>query len=566
MFRQFGAGPDEISLYNSNAQLQAYLKTQGIKNKADFARLSDDEQAQKIEDFNIASGKTQKDLLKAQEFKQERDAFLSPEVTEDYDYDKVGQALMSCKTVNQCQKFDSDDIRYELERRGFTNGGNSKYQLKAIDDLSPGERAEIGTGRRWNANGEPDRNGQYYRFPYDFWNRTTKPDLIKILLGHNKKLAKMSRLREKFASSTKGARGAFPSESTNPHMYDSKTGLLKQKHLTVDHHGLTAFDIKGDRWRVHWHPFNGPNSVGYAEWKRDVTQVPLGTQKLSGVFELDSRGLPKIDQLNYIDHIGKVHQDKKDNFWQVQIVRKKNAKNKKSQAPEFAAKNRDGSIKLQWGKYDPKLNMDSKVDMPKKKFATPLGLYTYDQLMKMPLDNILKMMIVLELADESPANAKKMMKYGVGPFDPTAMHKGRLSGRQQQNMVKGKRKTTSSLPMEKKILEEKKLFEDMPNCEYPEPPNRCYSDSYIPGTCVPDEKMCFDSRLRNKYVDYVQRKYPKKAGELISKSAGDHEYVTKKDLREVYANIADSANDSEITSGSVSGPEGLMEAIRAQNN
>lgn len=499
MFRQFGSGPDEISIFNASADFQAYAAAQGVDSLSKFKALPNEQQEQLLEDYNLSKGRLTQDELAKQGGPSTREQGTAPFRTTP----TAAQAMMSCKTVNQCQKYDSDDIRHELERRGFTNGGSSKFVME------DGKKVEA-----------------------DFYERTTKPDLIKILLGHNKRLAKENRLQSKFESSMKGARGAFPSESTNPHMYDPKTGLLKEKFLTVDHHGLTAYNIKGDRYRVKWTPF-GPNGGGVATWEKDEDQVPYGTQTLRGVYELDSRGLPKLSQLSYVDDLFKVHRDKKGNLWQVHVARKN--KRSKSMAVTNAKKNRDGSPKLVWGKYDPTLNMDSKAGSDdKKKFVTPLGVYSYDQLMKMPLDNILKMMIVLELADESPKYAKKMADLGVGPFDRSAMTKGRLTGRQQVPMVKGKEKESSALNYEDKMLEEKAYkLSKFPECEYPQPPHRCYTDSYIPGTCVPDEKMCFNPKLRDPYKAYVQRK-GYRADWAIQASEDASQYVTEDDIRAMY--------------------------------
>lgn len=471
----------------------------------------------------------------------------------------VSQALLACKSANQCQKYDSDDIRYELERRGFTNGGSSKYEFRPLSELPAGEAARR---TKYDANGNLDENGQYYKKEADFYNRTTKPELIRILLGHNKRLAKETKIRGKLESSLKSARGAFPSESSNPHMYDPKTGLLKEKYLTIDHHGLTAYDIKGDRYRVEWTPF-GPNGGGLAAWKKDEEQAPYGTQQLRGVYELDSRGLPKLSQLSYVDDLFKVHQDKKGKLWQVHAARKN--RKSKSMAISNVKKNSDGTPKLVWGKYDPTLNVHEKVESTKKKFVTPLGVYTYDQLMKMPLDNILKMMIVLELADESPKYAKKMMDLGVGPFDPSAaaassMTRGRLTGRQAVPMVKGKEKERSTLKADDKMLQEKKYKQSgFPECEYPQPPHRCYTDSYIPGTCVPDEKMCFNPKLRDPYKAYVNRKGYRADWAIDASEGKNHQYVTEDDIRAIYETAA-----APRTAGpSNTGPAGLAEAAAA---
>lgn len=534
MFNQTGGltiDPDQF--YNATATFREYVSDAGL----DWNTLS---AMEKIQTYNAFNNTRKIDEVSGVDSEGARVARDNAGVTigalkeEDLAADPV---MVACNSASACNKFSHVDIVNELKRRGARNGGPFKYVMVHKSDLeypSPGARtydrvggedlSKAPAGLRYGKPADPNdpRNryftpnaegdGEYYRVMADFNDKTTKPQLVKVLLGSNKQIARASaaRARMKGTKGLKHGKGAFPSEATNPAMYDYRTGLLKEKHLTIDHHGLTAFDYNKNKYVVKWIPFNGPgNFSGSARWERYTEGTPnaaiIGKLMLRGIFDLDNKGLPKIGQLNYDEHLGMVHQDKNGKWMQVQCIRKNN-KNK-SISPSNCKRNKDGSIKIKWAPYDATLFTPGEVELQKeKKFITPLGVFTYDELMKMPLDKILKMMIVLELMDESPKYAEKLSALGVGPFAPERLS-GALPGRTAGHTAakKGTPKTTTTLSRIARVNEEKKFNEyGLPKCEFPNPPFRCYTDSYIPGTCVPDESMCFKQGLRAPWRSFMQ--------------------------------------------------------------
>lgn len=544
MFQQRGGlSIDPDVLYKKNPSFKSYADGTGVN----WGTASNLQKAQLASDFSNYMAAQGADVASGVDIEGARLDRSGPAV-EANAFNKEAMladpAMVACKTAASCKRdYSEKDIVNELDRRGFRDGGRYKYVMVHKSDIDgipsgktysgPASVAALPAGKRYAEPDinqfRPDDNGEFYRVRADYNDKTTFHQLVSILLASNKRISKQAQAREKFSSRTgklRYARGAFPSETTNPAMYDPKTGLLKENFLTMDHHGLTAYDFKGDRYRVEWTPF-GSNGGGKAKWvpyqEGAMAETMSGLHQLRGVFDLAANGLPKITQLND-SHLGKFHKDKNGKLWQVQC--KKRGKT--------CLRKRDGSLQLKWGKYDPKATAIQKVEERKKKFITPLGVFTYDQLMKMPLDNILKMMIVLELMDESPKYAMKMQKLGVGPFSKDGMLAA-LPGRQRATMVKGAPKSKTALDdMARQLQEKKYLQAGLPKCEFPEPPYRCYTDSYIPGTCVPDEAMCFKPGLRKPWKDYMDRKYPGKMDWAETASANASQFVTEKDIEQMY--------------------------------
>ena len=73
------------------------------------------------------------------------------------------------------------------------------------------------------------------------------------------------------------------------------------------------------------------------------------------------------------------------------------------------------------------------------------------------------------------------------------------SGRQ---VIKFNFKVRNKLNSQTKASEEIKYNEaGLSKCELPQPNIRCYSDSFIPGSCVPDEKICYDNKYRDGWLN-----------------------------------------------------------------
>jgi hypothetical protein len=282
-------------------------------------------------------------------------------------------------------------------------------------------------------------------------------------------------------------------------MYDDKTGLLKEIHLTQDHHGLSAYDFKGDKYQVVYEPaLNGFG--GDAKWVKssNVLDTPglIGTapEMLTDFYVLDKRGLPKVEQLNYFYDYGKGYKDKKGKTW---ILTCGNRKNKKSWSihPSNCIPKKDGTFQMKWEPADGKKPW-SKAEVPKgpedRKFFLPDGsVVTGNQLNKLSLEEIWRMMMLLELMEQGPAYAQKLKSLGLGPYAPdgaAALGVGQIPG-----TLKSGRKQ-SLLDGQERADEEKRFAEaGLDTCEFPNPGIRCYSDSYIPGACVPHEGICFNS-------------------------------------------------------------------------
>ena len=374
---------------------------------------------------------------------------------------RIAQALMSCSTENECDRFGKDDIIAELRRRGFS---------------------EVTAPRELEAD--------------EFRPSAYKPELIKILLNHNKRIAAVAQAKmRQTKTGLRYTQGALPSEATNPSMYDTKTGLLKEQYLTQDHHGLTAYDFKGDKWVVKYEP-KLKGFGGDAKWHKYADEMGTGHEigknpdLLVGFYLLDKRGLPKVEQLNYLYDYGKGYKDKKGKTW---ILTCPNRKNKKSFSihPSNCVVKKDGTFTMKWEPADGKKPW-TKTAIPEgpedRKFFLPDGsVVTGKELNKLSLEEIWRMMMLLELMEQGPNYQKKLKELGLGPY----AHKQDMSGLPGQ--MKTTRRSTVLDPTERIEEEQKYVAAGLPKCEFPNPGFRCYTDSSIPGACVPHEGICFNS-------------------------------------------------------------------------
>lgn len=434
---------------------------------------------------------------------------------------KLKSPLFHCSTYEECSRFDRDEIKRELVRRGFFDGG--EYDVAYVTDKQLEENptkavlADDGTNKVVEA---------------DFNNDSTQPELIRILLAANKREHAKLAHQSKVAQRGDKLQGALPSETTNPYMYNSRNGLLKEEYLTQDHHGLTAFDFKGDKYRVEYKPkLNGYG--GNATWVRERGTTPLPSMMLEGYYPLDQRGLPKLTKLNYFQHRGKVHKDKKGNFWQVHCAPSamKNKKSKDMSANNCQA-NKKGEIPIVWGKFDPELTFDESQAPSdgKKKFRIPgySKEFTFDDLNKLDLNEVLKILVTLELISDMPKLTEKATDMGIDIFGDQLLAEGM---KKSTPLVKGK-KVTGSMRTPQEMAFEEKLFReaDLGECgKDGRPPIRCYSDTFIPGACVPHESICMKRKHRpfwmksDKYGSKeVEQTFSKRgtSGEIMLDSTG----------------------------------------------
>jgi len=166
--------------------------------------------------------------------------------------------------------------------------------------------------------------------------------------------------------------------------------------------------------------------------------------------------------------------------------------------------------------------------------------------------------------EEGPKYADKMKAMGLSA-DPMAIGGPQVAveGRgvmslaawkeeQKQGATSSIKKTHSTLSPRTRMLEESayrraNLGGDDQKCEFPNNVVRCYSDSYYPGKCVPDEEICFESKWRQKYLaDPKFGMNPDMAWAVTAseKNIGPHaitvtdEEYAKKDMKNKVSNLA----------------------------
>lgn len=414
----------------------------------------------------------------------------------------ISQALLSCSTEGECNKYGKDDIFDELTRRG----------LKPVSRPSKAD---------------------------EFHQDALKPQLVKILLNHNKhQMAKLKLQEKQSRMGLRAHQGAFPSAATNPAMYDSSTGLLKTIYLTQDHHGLNAYDYKGDKYTVNYQPkLNGFG--GDAVWVKEKSALGPGgrMRDMTGQpFVLDKRGLPKVQQLNYVRDYGSVHKGK-NNKWYILVC--PNRKNKKSLSihPSNCRSTKAGNFTMKWVLFDKEYSMEPVPESAEeKKFFLPDGsIVTGKQLNKLSLEEIWRMMMLLELMEQGPKYAERMRSLGISGVGPFATMSQTVEGATVPGAPKKKRKTSAVSATTRALEEQKYLSAGLDECgKDGRPPFRCFSDTYIPGACVPHEEICFQGKYmdqwdksdkygRNPKLDWAaeRRKELNRAGALESQEGYD---------------------------------------------
>jgi hypothetical protein len=408
------------------------------------------------------------------------------------------QVRVQCNTRAECDQFGKDDIEAELIRRGF---------LKV-----PQENRTAG--------------------PKEFSMNSTKPELVQILLNHNKReMARLAYLRKQTGHSM---RGALPSEATNPSMYDHTSGLLRPEYLTQDHHGLTAYDFKGDKYQVFYLPkLNGYG--GTAQWQKISGEGgalnpcdPAGNcRSLPTGLVLDNKGLPILDQLNYILHYGLSYRGKDDKIYILAPKKRKNLKNF-SVHPTNALPEKNGTYQMHWvlASSNPWTTEPVSKGADEQKFFLPDGsVVTGKELNKLSLEQIWRMMMLLELMDPATQQSTydKLKGLKLGPFGEQKIDGTRMGG--------PKRKTSLLDANDRADEEIKYQVAGLPQCGTLDsatgkitPANRCYTDSYIPGACVPHEEICFNSNYKgpwensDRYGNNTQMKWAKTKSEELHRS------------------------------------------------
>ena len=398
----------------------------------------------------------------------------------------VVTALTTCTNINKCNQYGKDDIQNELDRRQI------KYSV-----------------------------------------RDNKLDLARILVSANKQAEKQFKLTQKRTQSGKKfTRGALPSESTNPHMYDVSTGLLRPKYLTMDHHGLTAYDFAKKKYQVEWNPINHT-----ASWVLANDESGIGLSYITGFYTTSPKtGLPNIKELNYSEHAGRVFRNKDGELMQVHCVVSK-GKDQKNMLKANCQKDKDfkGGIKLKWGKYSKDYyNFNATHEaQDEKKIVTPMGVLTYKQLMKLSTDEMFKMLLVLEMMDTSTqaATTQKMINAGASIYANTPQEFDSAG----QSLKIGTKKRKSWLT-EKERAEEKIEYAraGLNHCGvWPNAPYMCDSTSAIPGECVADEEQCYDPKYRPAYENQWSSARNKggRFQTFFNESRSYDPLITSKDIR-----------------------------------
>ncbi len=487
MFRQFGGVEQSYidSVQNdptARAAFDTYLESMGINDKTERDKViniqgSKDDKEQATELWGMYRISGAKGSLPGNRMVPLGSPGRLPGDLATYSADQIAQAkgasmdkiqaLLACSNERECDRFGKEDIEAELSRRGYQFVNKKKAM----------------TG------------------PKEISNWATKPDLIDILLANNKNEIARIRLQEKqMRSGERRSAGTLPSQATNPAMYDHNTGLLYEKYLTQDHHGLTAYDFKGDKYEVVYRPLlNG--EWGDAKWVKVTTSDVTACRKLSGgPFALDKRGLPLVSQLNYWNDFGATYKDKKKKTFQLICTNRRNTKDN-SIHPENCKPNKSGKFTMRWvpasDKYPCRPPIKSASD---RKFFLPDGsIVTGNELNKLSLEEIWRMMMLLELMEQGPEYAAKMQKLGLGPYAAADAKDKEL---QSLGLAGSKGRKRTLLDPMKRAQEENKFMEaGLGECgKDGRPAQRCYSDSYIPGACVPHQEICFyDTKHRKKF-------------------------------------------------------------------
>jgi hypothetical protein len=174
---------------------------------------------------------------------------------------------------------------------------------------------------------------------------------------------------------------------------------------------------------------------------------------------------------------------------------------------------------LKWGPVDKKLRKFSGIATTKPEFYTPFGRFTYEQLLSMPMDKVLQMLIVLELVENKkggvsgwggsdPAWEKEFLDKGMLPpgADPKEFTLDMFTGKYTRTSLRPTK--NSRLNPDQKATQERFFrLNKLETCPIRRP-HRCYSEAYsMPGLCVSDTKKCFDKNYYKQYKDDYLSKY-----------------------------------------------------------
>ena len=177
--------------------------------------------------------------------------------------------------------------------------------------------------------------------------------------------------------------------------------------------------------------------------------------------------------------------------------------NKKGDEKSNCQRTRNGRIRIRWSPYDPTVKIYTTP--ASQKFHTPMGIFSFDQLMSMPLDKIIQMLVILEVAKDAGSYKQTMEKVGIR-YDPVT---GKLITEKEYvpaidafgatKMVKPTREKTR-LPQWYLDAEDKAFADaNLKKC-YGRKPFRCPIDSFAPGLCSPSRKLCYDDKTGEYYV------------------------------------------------------------------
>lgn len=278
-------------------------------------------------------------------------------------------------------------------------------------------------------------------------------------------------------------------------------GLFKTKYLTVDHVGLEMNNTNGDRYRVAYDPIN---DKGFWVAIRGVSWADIPDKmKLNGTFMTDSRGLPLINQLNWSEHKFQVMKDRQDSIMQVRCYRK-DLSAEKGEEDENCRTDRNGNILMRWAPYDPTLKVYISP-MNTKRFYTPTGILSYQEIMALPLQKITQMLLAMKLLQENN-NIKNIFEKHNLTTDKSKIAKPMYP---VIDLYDQKATSLSEIPLRNKTIlptwfttAENQWYKDagLKTCAGRKS-FRCHIDSEIPGLCSPDPAICYDPKVGAIYAD-----------------------------------------------------------------
>jgi hypothetical protein len=369
-------------------------------------------------------------------------------------------------------------------------------------------------------------------------NAFSKRDLAKILVDSNAEIVRqVRRMRQGGLAGVKAS--SFPSRATQPHMYD-KEGKLHDKYLTPDHEGLEWTNpYTGKVWVVEVNPVPSKDDNGKMTYL-DTPSWVASKDKSADIwtpgiiYRKDKLGRPLVSEMTYEEHHGLVVRGKDKKLHQVHCV-KKNARG--NEDPANCKKTKDGRIILKWGPFEKRLRKYSGVAAMKPEFFTPFGKFTYEQLLSMPMDKVLQMLIVLELIEKKGGAfdgetewEQNFLKQGMVPpgSDPNLYETGPDGMLTRVALQKVKK---SRLTRDQKAVQEKYFrAKGVERCPIRRP-HRCYSEAYsMPGLCVSDTKKCYSKKYNDQYKTHFKNQYGFNTDNTLPKSIDGGVYASERDM------------------------------------